>query len=161
MTVAPTDAGEGHRGQLARLARRGTASVLGGGFSAIFGVLLVVIVTNGFDRDLAGTLFAATSAFLILQSFALLGTDTGLVRWLPAQIASGRTSDLTRTLVVAGAPVIAFSLVVSVVVYVTEQALAPHLVGSDAAPEMTTMLRVLAIYLPWDTVIDMVIAYNR
>ena len=60
----------------------------------MFGVLLVVIVTNGFSRELAGTLFAATSAFLILQSFALLGTDTGLVRWLPAQLASGRTADL-------------------------------------------------------------------
>ena len=106
MTSVPPATDVDHRGQLEKLARRGTASVVGAGFSAVFGVLLVVIVTNGYSPTVAGTLFAATSTFLILESFALLGTDTGLVRWLPAQLASGRAADLTRTLVVAAVPVL-------------------------------------------------------
>ena len=110
MTAAPPAAEGTHRGQLEKLARRGTASVVGAGFSAVFGVLLVVVVTNGFSPTVAGTLFAATSAFLILESLALLGTDTGLVRWLPTQIASGRAADLPRTLVVSAVPVLGLSL---------------------------------------------------
>ena len=107
------EVGSEHRGQLEKLARRGTASVFGAGFSAIFGILLVVVVTNGFSPTVAGTLFAATSAFLILESVALLGTDTGLVRWMPAQIASGRPHDLPRTLVVAILPVVTFAIAIA------------------------------------------------
>ncbi len=83
---------------------------MGAGFSAVFGVLLVVVVTNGFSPTVAGTLFAATSTFLILEAVALLGTDTGLVRALPAQLASGRAADLPRTLAIAAVPVIVLSL---------------------------------------------------
>ena len=93
MTLPPPAADAGHQGQLEKLARRGTASVVGAGLGAVFGVLLVVIVTHGFSPAVAGTLFAATAAFLILESLALLGTDTGLVRWLPAQLASGRAAE--------------------------------------------------------------------
>ncbi|HRD64140.1 MAG TPA: hypothetical protein PL137_24790, partial [Nocardioides sp.] len=53
-----TGVGTEHRGALETLARRGSASVLGAGFSAIFGILLVVVVTNGFTPTVAGTLFA-------------------------------------------------------------------------------------------------------
>ena len=74
---------------------------------------------------MAGTLFAATAAFLILESVALLGTDTGLVRWLPAQLASGRAADLPRTLVVSAVPVLALSLGVAVTLYAAAPALAP------------------------------------
>ena len=49
------EVGSEHRGQLEKLARRGSASIVGAGFSAVFGVLLVVVVTNGFSATLAGT----------------------------------------------------------------------------------------------------------
>ena len=151
-----------HRGQLERLARRGTASVVGAGFSAVFGVLLVVVVTNGFSPTVAGTLFAATSAFLILESVALLGTDTGLVRWLPAQLASGRAADLRRTLVVSAVPGPrpvprgrrrpCTS---------RHRRSAPHLVGPEAADTMTVMLRALALVLPVAALHDLVLAATR
>ena len=161
MTSVPPATDVDHRGQLEKLARRGTASVVGAGFSAVFGVLLVVIVTNGYSPTVAGTLFAATSTFLILESFALLGTDTGLVRWLPAQLASGRAADLTRTLVVAAVPVLVLSLGVTVGLYAAAPALAPHLVGPDAASTMTVMLRALALVLPVAALHDLVLAATR
>ncbi|CAM3582664.1 flippase [Nocardioides zeicaulis] len=150
-----------HAGQLQRLARRGTVSVIGAGFSGVFGVALVVIVTNGFSQAVAGTLFAATAAFLILESVALLGTDTGLVRWLPTHLASGRAGDVRRTLVVAMAPVLVFSLVVGAAMLLAAPTLAPHLVGDEQAGTMTGMLRVLALVLPVAALHDLVVAATR
>jgi O-antigen/teichoic acid export membrane protein len=161
MTSAPAAVEPGNRGQLERLARRGTASVLGAGASSILGMLLVVIVTNGFSPTVAGTLFASTSVFLILESVAFLGTDTGLVRWLPVQIASGRAVDLRRTLVVAIVPVVAVSTALAAGMWATAPTLAPHLVGPDTATTMTLMLRTLALALPIAALHDLVMAGTR
>jgi O-antigen/teichoic acid export membrane protein len=161
MTSPPGLAETGHQGQLEKLARRGTASAVGAGFGAIFGILLVAIVTNGFSSTVAGTLFAATSAFLILESVTLLGTDTGLVRWLPAHLASGRAADLPRTLVVAAAPVLVLSLAAAVGLYAAAPVLAPTMVGSEAGTTMTTMLRALALVLPVASLHDLVLASTR
>ena len=144
-----------------RLAKQGTASVVGAACGAVFGVALVVIVTNGFTLTIAGTLFAATSVFLILQSVALLGTDTGLVRWLPAQLASERGADVRRTLVVATVPVAGFSLVVGTFLYLAAPGLSPRLVGAEAAPTMTIMLHTLALILPVAAVYEMLLAATR
>ena len=114
-----------HRGQLEKLARRGTASVAGAGFSAVFGVLLVVVVTNGFSPTVAGTLFAATSTFLILESVALLGTDTGLVRVLPGHLASGRAADVRRTLAISAVPVVALSAATAAGLYASPRVSPP------------------------------------
>jgi O-antigen/teichoic acid export membrane protein len=159
--ASPGSAALLHRVQLEKLARRGTASVVGAGFSALFGVVLVVIVTNGFAPTVAGTLFSATSVFLILESFALLGTDTGLVKALPTQLASGRPADILRTLVVSAVPVLGLSVAGAAALYATAPGLAPHLVGSGAAPTMTVMLRTLALVMPVAALHDLVLAATR
>ena len=158
MTGTSAPAAGGH---VEKLARKGTASVVGAACGAVFGVALVVIVTNGFSLMIAGTLFAATSVFLILQSVALLGTDTGLVRWLPAQLASERGADVTRTLVVATVPVVGFSLAVATFLYLAAPDLAPRLVGTEAAPTMTVMLHTLALVLPVAAAYEMLLAATR
>jgi O-antigen/teichoic acid export membrane protein len=160
LTAAPAAVPD-HRGHLEKLARRGSASVFGAGFSAAFGILLVAVVTNGFSPTVAGTLFAATSAFLILESVALLGTDTGLVKWLPAQIASGRGNDVPRTLVVSAVPALTFAVVIATGLYLATPSLAPHLVGAGAADTMTVILRTLALVLPVATLHDLVMAATR
>ncbi|GAB6985661.1 hypothetical protein JCM10369A_21850 [Nocardioides pyridinolyticus] len=124
-------------------------------------MLLVVVVTNGFSAAVAGTLFASTSVLLILESVAFLGTDTGLVRWLPVRIASGRAVDLRRTLVVAVVPVAAVSVVLAAGLWAAAPLLGPHLAGSDAAPTMTPMLRALAVVLPVAALHDLVMAGTR
>lgn len=150
-----------HQGHLRQLARRGSASVAGAGFSAVFGVLLVLVVTNGFTATTAGTLFAATSAFLIVESVVLLGTDTGLVKVLPTQLASGRAADARRTIAVAAAPVLGLALVGAVVLFVAAPALAPHLAGRTSADTMSAMLRALAVLLPVAATHDLVLAATR
>ncbi len=159
--VSPAGRASPHSGQLERLARRGTASMIGAGFSGVFGVVLVVIVTNGFSPAVAGTLFAATAAFLILESVALLGTDTGLVRWLPTQLGSDRAGDLRRTVVVAVAPVLLFSVVVAAGLHTVASGVAPYLVGDAEADTMAGMLRALALVLPVAALHDLVLAATR
>ena len=154
----PTD---DHRGHLERLARRGLASVLGAGISSVLGILLVVVVTNGFSPTVAGTLFASTSVFLILESVAFLGTDTGLVRWLPVRIASGRGSDLGRTLVVAIVPVVVVSVLLAAGLWAAAPTLSTRLAGPDAAATMEPMLRALAVALPVAALYDLVMAGTR
>ncbi|WP_162259811.1 polysaccharide biosynthesis C-terminal domain-containing protein [Nocardioides sp. Soil777] len=144
-----------------KLARRGTASVVGAGFSAVFGVLLVVVVTNGFSPTVAGTLFAATSTFLILESVALLGTDTGLVRVLPGHLATGRAADVRRTLVIAAVPVVALSVGAAAGLHALAPTLAPYLVGPEAPTLMSEMLRALALVLPIAALHDLVLAGTR
>jgi O-antigen/teichoic acid export membrane protein len=161
VTAAVTAPVPDHRGQLEKLARRGTASVFGAGFSAVSGTLLIAVVTNGFSPTVAGTLFAATSTFLILESVALLGTDTGLVKWLPAQLASGRARDVPRTLAVSAVPALAFALAITTSLWLAAPWLAPHLVGARAADTMTLMLRILAVVLPIAALHDQVMAATR
>lgn len=150
-----------HRVQLEKLARRGTASVVGAGASAVFGVLLVVVVTNGFSATVAGTLFAATATFLILESVALLGTDTGLVRVLPTQLASDRAVDARRTLAVAAVPVVALAASGGLALHLLAPTLAPVLSSPGAASTMTDMLRVLALLLPVAALHDLALAATR
>ena len=64
------------------LARAGGFSVLGAGFHAAAGFGLTALITNGFDKATAGTIFAATALFLIVSAITQLGTEVGLVRWL-------------------------------------------------------------------------------
>lgn len=161
MSTAASALESDHRVQLEKLARRGTASVAGAGFSAVFGVLLVVVVTNGFSPTVAGTLFAATSTFLILESVALLGTDTGLVRVLPGHLASGREADVHRTLVISAVPVVALSVATAAGLYALAPGLAPSLVGPEVAPLMSEMLRALALVLPVASLHDLVLAGTR
>lgn len=135
--------------------------MVGAGAGAVLGLLLVVIVTNGFSLAVAGTLFASTSVFLILQSVAFLGTDTGLVRSLPVQIASGRSADLRRTLVVSIVPVVAMSVALAAGLWAAAPSLAPHLSGPETAPTMASMLQALAVALPVAALHDLVMAATR
>jgi O-antigen/teichoic acid export membrane protein len=159
--MTDTASAPAHQAQLEKLARRGVASVFGAAFSAVSGVALVVIITRGFSADIAGTLFAATSAFLIVEAFVLLGTDTGLVRWLPAQLASSAAQDVRRTLRLAFMPVLLVSLATAVALFIAAPQVAPVLVGSATLDSMTTILRVLAVVLPVAATHDVLLAASR
>lgn len=153
--------GTGHEKQLRKLARRGSASVLGAGFSAVSGIALVLIVTNGFSATTAGILFSATSALLILEALVLLGTDTGLVRWLPLQLAAGRGQDAPRTLAVSLVPVAVMSTVSGLAVFALAPWLAGLMVSENDTAAMTTVWQVLGLALPFAALFDAVLAATR
>ncbi|WP_157181038.1 polysaccharide biosynthesis C-terminal domain-containing protein [Actinopolymorpha alba] len=146
---------------LQRLARSGTlnlAGTLAGGAATI---ALVVVVTNGFPQDVAGTLFAATSFFLIVSAISGLGTDVGLAHTIQRQLAKGSRAGALATVRIALRAVIAMSFAAAIAVWI----LAPWLgalASSDADPAtMTAMLRVLAVALPVASAYDTVLAATR
>ena len=150
-----------HPAHLHRMARAGGLSMVGAGISAICGVALVAVITNGLPKDLAGTIFATTSLFLIATAIVQMGTDTGLVRWLPAQMVTGKVTDVVPTLRVAMVPVTTLSLLAAGVVLVIAPDVAELVAGPEHADTVAAQLRVLAVFLPLTALYNITLAASR
>ena len=133
---------------LSRLATGGLLSVIGSGVSAVAGIALVATVTNGVSRELAGTLFATTSLWVIICAVTQLGTEVGLVRWLPTLLATGRRAEIPRVLCIALGPVLLASCVAAVALYLGAEVAAGYLVGDEQQADGALMLRCLAAFIP-------------
>lgn len=99
--------------QLSGIARSGTLNVLGAAAAAVLNFGFVVVVTRLFDQGTAGSLFSATSIFLIALSICSLGTDAGLSRFLLRFQALGRAQDMPTVIAVARTPVLLCSVLVA------------------------------------------------
>ena len=147
--------------QLQRLARGGMLSVAGSAVSSIAGIALVATVTNGFTQADAGTLFATTSVFVILTSITQLGTEIGLVRWVPVLRATGRQAELWAVLGIALFPVLATSVLVAIGLYAGSEPAAAALLGDAQADDGAVMLRALAVAVPLGALYTSVLAGTR
>ncbi|MCU0264565.1 MAG: oligosaccharide flippase family protein [Actinomycetia bacterium] len=146
---------------LQRMARSGGLSVVGAGVSAVSGVALVAIVTNGYPKNDAGMFFATTALFLIAASIVQLGTEVGLVRFLPAQIATGRVRDVLPTLRLAVLPVAALSVTAAVAGFAIAPQVAGLVAGEANAEAVSDQLRALAVLLPVGAVYHLALAGTR
>ena len=144
--------------QLAKIARGGAINLLGSLVAGVSGFLLAVVVTHGWDPGTAGTLFSATSLFLILTATALLGTDTGLARFVLRYQAQGRTADVPTVLRVALRPVLMVSLVMAFLLFIAAEPVA-DLTGLPEHGDVA--LRVLAVTLPLTVLSDSSLAATR
>lgn len=152
---------DSHHQHLSRLARGGTLSVVGAASNGVLSFLLVVAVTHGFPKQVAGALFAATSFFLILVAAAKLGTDTGIVRSIPRHLVRGRQEDIHATLRTSLVPVAVVGVLLGLAVFLMAPQLANWLAKPAQEAEFTAMLRVLAVFLPVATVYDVLLAGTR
>ncbi|KII00555.1 polysaccharide biosynthesis protein [Streptomonospora alba] len=142
---------------LGRVARGGALNMGGAAAGAVLNLGLVVTVTRGFSPDAAGSLFAATSVFLIASAVANLGTPSGLVYFLSRLRARGAGHAATRVLRIALVPAVAASLGAAAVLAV----LADDLAGLIGAPAAETYLRLLAAFLPFAVITDAALAATR
>lgn len=143
-----------------RLARGGALNLAGAVSAGVLGLALVVVVAHVYSQQVAGAFFAATSLFIILGAVSGLGSDAGLVRWLPRHLALGDRAAARRTVPIALIPVLATACVAAFAVAVA----APWAAGviDDAhAAQLTAMLRVLAIFLPIAALHDGLLAATR
>jgi O-antigen/teichoic acid export membrane protein len=122
------------------------------------GFALTVVVTNGWDPATAGVLFSATSMFLILSATGLLGTDTGLARFVLRYAAQGRGADIGTALRVALWPVVATGLTLAVLLFLSADTIAGWLGLPEAAGDV---LQVLALTLPPALLSDSALAATR
>lgn len=144
-----------------RMARNGGRSIIGAGVSAVAGVALTAIITNGLDQTTAGTVFATTALFLIATSLVQLGTEVGVVRFLPALLVRGQTRYLRAVLRHALVPVIVASLAVAGLGYVFAPTIARS-VADGADPDLVTQqIRVLALFVPLTSTYNVLQAATR
>ena len=143
-----------------RFARAGARNVAAAVVSATAGVVVVLVVTNGFPRAVSGTLFASTALFLLLLALCELGTDAGLARWVPTYLVTGRVAAARRATVVATVPVAAASAAVGAALFVFAEPVG-RLLADGPAVDVVGVLRVLAVCLPIAAVYDTALAATR
>lgn len=147
--------------QAASLARGGSLNLAGAAANGLLQLALVVIVTNGISPADAGLFFAATSAFLIFGAVAEMGAGTGVLRWLPAYLATGRVADVATCLRIAILSVLTMGTVLAAVVFVTAPQLAQLVADGDDATALVPVLRVLAVFIPVAAAYEVILAGTR
>lgn len=143
-------------GSFGGVARGGAVNLAASVASAVLTFGLTVVVTRGLPPDLAGVFFTATSAFLVVVAIAQLGTNTGLVYFIARTRTLGRTAWIPAYLRAATIPVLAWTTVLVVVLFV----FAPHiaqLINPDHADTSASSIRILAPFL-WFAAIENVAA---
>lgn len=157
-TAATSPAGATRR-HLIQVARGATVNVIGAVVSAVAGLGLVVIVTNLFDREVAGTYFTTTSVVLLLVAVASLGTETGLARFMLRFEAMGRHRDIPELIRLALRPPLVLSALLGGVLVVAAGPVA-DLIGVSGAGARTS-LQILGLTLPFIMVNGLALAGTR
>lgn len=143
---------------LSQVARGSAVGLVGAAVSAVSSFLLVVVVTNRFEADLAGIFFTATSTLLLLGAVAGLGTEAGLGRFMLRFEALQRHSDIPSALRAAIRPTLLTSVLLGGLVFGFAEQISEVLgAGTDA----TEPLRVLAILLPFVVINALALAGTR
>ncbi|MEP6664815.1 MAG: MATE family efflux transporter [Nocardioidaceae bacterium] len=148
------------RPALRRLARGVTANLIGVAVTAVATFGITIAVTRSLVPSDAGIFFATTSLFLLANAIGQLGTQTGLVYFLPRARAQGRRQLISTYLRVALRPVIAVAVALAAVMLITAPQLA-ELISSDHAETTAAYLRVLALFIPFAAFEMVVLAATR
>ncbi|MGC9536758.1 oligosaccharide flippase family protein [Streptomyces sp. UG1] len=150
-TAVPATVGPTARCGVAATARGGWWGFLGATVNAVFGYALVALVTRALGAYGAGAVFTGVAVFTILSNACKLGADTGLVRFVSRDVATGggrQVGALLRTAVVPGAVVSTGAAALLFLSPSTATSLLPNLTPQDAV----TLVRLFALFLPLATV---------
>ena len=151
--------GDASRTQLARVARGGAHNLAGAGISSICGFALVVIVTNYFDADTAGTLFSSTSLFVVVTALAVFGSETGIAHFMLKFEEEGRGGDLPALLRTGRRTVLLLSIVLTIAGLAAADPIAGALGLHDSSSP--TLIRVLAVAVPFAAVSQFLLGETR
>ncbi len=146
------------RRHLGVIARGGSLGLVGAGIAGAAGFVFVVLVARGLPTHDAGIFFAATAAFALVEGLAVLGTDTGLGRFLLRHEAEGRSTALVATVRAALVTCTTVAVGCACALAAGAQAL-DRVLGWDGAG--TPVLLVLAVALPAAVVTDLCLSVTR
>ena len=131
------------------IAGAGIINILGGASGSLIGLLLAATVARSLGPAGAGAYFIAIAAFMIVSNVAELGADTGLVRFVSAAVATGRTATVGALVRTAVRPVIVvgigFVLVVAVLALADlgpSEVPVPLLIGGAATAVVSSLLAI-------------------
>lgn len=145
---------------MARLARGGTASLLGSGVSALCQFVIVLTVARLYSAAEAGRLFATTAVFLIVVAVVQLGADQGVMRFVAWHRARGDEHHVRRVLLLGIVPVAGTSVAGAAAMIVLAGPLA-GLVSDGSSNDAMGMLRILALILPVAAGYELLLAATR
>ncbi len=146
---------------IAHLARGAAVNLVGAAVASLAGFALVALITRNAPEDLAGSFFAVTSLFLLLEGAALLGADTGLARYLPRLEVLNRRHEAPRYLKVALWPVLGAACACGLLLFAFAGWAAQLISGSDQAADVASALRAVAVLLPFAVLSDSLLSATR
>ncbi len=150
-TAPPTTAGATARSGVTAAARGGLWGAVGSATNAVFAFLLVGLITRAVGAHGAGAIFTGVALFTIASNVCKLGADTGLVRFIPGDLAvnNGRSvGSLLRTAVLPATAAATATAAVLLLCPTVATTLLPHLPRADAI----AMIRFFGLVLPAATV---------
>jgi O-antigen/teichoic acid export membrane protein len=139
------------RSDVAATARGGWWGFLGSLVSAVCAYLLVALVTRALGAHGSGVVFTGVAVFTILGHVCKLGADSGLVRFVSRDVATGggrQVGALLRTALVPGAVV---STGAAALLFLFPS-VATSLLPSVAPDTAVTLIRIFAVFLPAATI---------
>ncbi|MCX4766871.1 hypothetical protein OG562_39080 [Streptomyces sp. NBC_01275] len=149
-TARPRGAATASRG-VAAAARGGWWGMAGSAANAVFAFLLVGLVTRAVGASGAGAIFTGVALFTILSNTCKLGADTGLLRFVPRDLAvdDGRSVGALLRMAVLPAAVAGTAAAAPLLLCPTvATTLLPHLPPGDAV----VLIRLFGLFLPAATV---------
>jgi O-antigen/teichoic acid export membrane protein len=149
------------RTNVERMARAGGVSLAGAAVAAVAGVALMALITNNFDKPTAGRILTSTSLFLIATAVVQLGTDIGLVRWIPTLLVRGHGHQVRPVVRIALIPVLGASVLVAVLGFSFSAELAGLIDHKSDGGQLADQIQVLALFLPVASVYNTVLAGTR
>jgi O-antigen/teichoic acid export membrane protein len=147
VTEAPEAARDRDTMSLHGLAHRGARNLAGAAAGAVLSLAVTWLVAHGTTPTVAGTFFAATSVFVICAALAELGSEVSLARFLPRNIARGRTDEALLCLRAAVATAAGAGVVAAVAVVAFRHQVA-DLVGPSGGTGVVVAVVVLGCAVP-------------
>jgi O-antigen/teichoic acid export membrane protein len=145
---------------LTKIARGGSANLVGAAGGAVLTLLLTWVVTRSTEATVAGGLFALTSVFLIVAAIAELGSDVSLSKFLPHFLVEDRLADARTTVRLAALVSLAGGTLVGAILIVLRNQVADLVLGeTDAGADRAVV--VLAICIPLAAVMNTALSATR
>lgn len=143
------------------IARSGGANLVGTAISALASFAIVILVSRMWSLEVAGSLFAVTSIFLIVLALSQLGIDQGLVRFIAWNTARGDGGH-NRHLITRGLGVALGSSAVMLLVGLTlARPLSRLLSGNGDSGAIYSIIVVFVVALPVGAAYELLLAITR
>lgn len=151
----------GHRAEmLTGLVRGASLTTVGAVLNAGLGFVLTVVIARSLGVHDSGMLFTGTALFTLVAVLGKMGADTGLVRELARRRPLGRYREDRRLLLLALLPVLLATTALGAAAWTASDVLA-GIVFEDAAESGGTVLRALALALPFGALSLVAVAASR
>jgi O-antigen/teichoic acid export membrane protein len=128
---------------------------------ALLNFLLLLVLTRGIGPAGTGALLSAVALFTILSATAVLGTDTGLIRFIPRFRALGRRGDIRPALTGALVPAMVSAVLLGLALHSAAPVLVRLFYAEGDAGSVVAYTRVLAPFLPLAVLSIILLAATR